>query len=151
MKVITLKCPNCDADLEVSADRDDLYCSYCGTHILLEDENKKPETVTVHVIRDEARLKELELEEARLNDDFVSGEEAKNRLNEMAEEAFERKEKKKRMWPLYIGIVLMFVFPSISGGLEHSGANTSGIDGLTGAIVLFVIIYGVYLFATRKS
>ena len=151
MKVITLKCPNCDADLEVSVDRDDLYCSYCGTHILLEDDTKKPETVTVHVIRDEARLKELELEEARLSDEFVSGEEAKNRLNKMAEAAFEKKEKKKRMWPLYFGIIGLLVLSAVYGSLEEAGKDASSISTVAGALVMFLVIYAVWLWITRKS
>lgn len=57
MKLITMRCTNCGAELEIDPDRQQVFCSYCGTKLLLDDES-------VHVtsrIVDEARLKEAEV------------------------------------------------------------------------------------------
>lgn len=69
---IKLECPACGASLSVEEGRKQVFCSYCGTKILVNDEN---EYVFRHV--DEAdlkraeseriiKLKELELEEKRI-------------------------------------------------------------------------------------
>ena len=69
---IELVCPKCEAHLSVDAKREFLYCEYCGTKILLNDEN----TYTIRHV-DEAeilyaetdrivRLKELELAERKV-------------------------------------------------------------------------------------
>ncbi len=68
---VELKCQQCNATLSVEADREMLFCTYCGNKILLNDENKH----TIHYV-DEAdikraetermiQLKELELDEKR--------------------------------------------------------------------------------------
>ena len=38
---LTLKCPNCGGELKVEANREFCFCQYCGTKILLSDENNK--------------------------------------------------------------------------------------------------------------
>ena len=38
MKLITLKCPNCGAQLNVDANKESVYCEHCGTRILIDDE-----------------------------------------------------------------------------------------------------------------
>ncbi len=66
MKVYELKCSNCGADLKVSADRKIIFCEYCGTKNLIDDEIIRSEvnhSGTI-VYRDEAKLRELELKEA---------------------------------------------------------------------------------------
>ncbi|MGN0689801.1 MAG: hypothetical protein ACI4KH_05245 [Oscillospiraceae bacterium] len=69
----TVKCPSCGADLQVGEGREKLFCSYCGSQIMITNENE-------HIYRqiDEAeikraeterivRLRELDLEERREN------------------------------------------------------------------------------------
>ena len=62
-------CPNCGANLSVDENRDTFFCEYCGTqiqkntnmtYVKIEHENR-----TV----DEARLKEIELENKKLEYD----------------------------------------------------------------------------------
>ena len=57
MKLISVKCPECGAGLNVEEDRKQVFCMYCGTKILLHNEN---EHIYRHV--DEARIKETETE-----------------------------------------------------------------------------------------
>ena len=62
MKMIQINCPNCNGELTVAEDRKELFCEYCGTKILVEDDSVK-----THIVRDEARLKELEMEQALID------------------------------------------------------------------------------------
>ena len=40
MKVVKLKCPECNAILEVNSDLDNITCNYCGAKVTIEDENE---------------------------------------------------------------------------------------------------------------
>ena len=44
MKVIQLKCPACGATFDISEDRTNFFCQYCGTKLHLDDESK-----TIHI------------------------------------------------------------------------------------------------------
>ncbi len=59
MHMINLKCPNCGAPLDIDKDRDNVYCEYCGSLVYSKIDSR---TVEETIIRDEARLKEIELE-----------------------------------------------------------------------------------------
>ena len=58
MKLINMRCSNCGAELQADADREYVYCSYCGTKLLLADDESIQ--ITNRII-DEARLKEAEI------------------------------------------------------------------------------------------
>ena len=38
MKIITTKCPNCSADLEVAPEQMKVHCPYCGSSLLIESD-----------------------------------------------------------------------------------------------------------------
>ena len=59
IKTISLKCPECNANLSVDGDLKQCFCQYCGTKILIDDGS------TTHTYRqvDEARLKEAEVQQ----------------------------------------------------------------------------------------
>lgn len=60
-----LKCPRCGADLSVEKDRDVLFCQYCGTKIIITDENtftiNQNYNHTIHTI-DDANITRAETE-----------------------------------------------------------------------------------------
>lgn len=56
MKVISLTCPGCGANLSMEDGRKQCFCQYCGMKIMLDDESITYRTV------DEARIKEAELQ-----------------------------------------------------------------------------------------
>ena len=56
INLIKLQCPNCSANLEVRDDAKFCFCTYCGTKIMLANENEH-----IYRIVDEARIKEVEL------------------------------------------------------------------------------------------
>lgn len=41
MKIVALKCPNCNADIELDQDREFGFCNYCGTKIMIGDAVQK--------------------------------------------------------------------------------------------------------------
>ena len=60
MKLISLTCPNCNANLDdIDSCRPFCYCQYCGTKIALDDGTIRKET---HIY-DEAKIKETESSE----------------------------------------------------------------------------------------
>lgn len=48
MKLVALKCPNCNSDIELDKDREFGFCNYCGTKIVVADAVQK---VTVNINR----------------------------------------------------------------------------------------------------
>ena len=55
VKFTAVKCPECGANLEVEEGRTQMFCSYCGTKIIMTNENE-------HIYRhiDEAGMKQAE-------------------------------------------------------------------------------------------
>lgn len=58
MKLVSLKCPECKADLSVEPGRKQCFCQYCGTKIMIDNE----EQVQTYKTIDEARIREAELQ-----------------------------------------------------------------------------------------
>lgn len=57
IKLVTLKCPECGAMLKVEEGRKQVFCSYCGARILLDNENE----YIIHTV-DDAEVKHAETE-----------------------------------------------------------------------------------------
>lgn len=57
VKLIKVKCPECGATMDIEENRQTAYCTYCGTKMMIHNENE-------HVYRrvDEARIREAETE-----------------------------------------------------------------------------------------
>ena len=58
MNLITLKCPECGADLEIQDDREFIFCQYCGRKIYM-DESDVVKLAKIHreIKQDEIDLK----------------------------------------------------------------------------------------------
>lgn len=56
-KMISVKCPDCGATMEIESGREFAFCTYCGSKVMVSNEN---EYVYRHV--DEARIREDETE-----------------------------------------------------------------------------------------
>lgn len=54
MHINQIKCPNCNANLQVPDNQNRMFCTYCGTQIQLDD------GATVIRYVDEARIREIE-------------------------------------------------------------------------------------------
>lgn len=57
IKFNSVKCPECGADLPIEENREQLFCSYCGAHIVVTNEN---EYIYHHI--DEAGIKKAEVD-----------------------------------------------------------------------------------------
>lgn len=64
VKFISIKCPECGANLEMEQDRKVMFCSYCGRKIMMVDENEFKYDVT-HRHVDVAKIREVEEESKR--------------------------------------------------------------------------------------
>lgn len=60
MKLIEFKCPNCEGQLTIADNRKECFCEFCGTHLMIDSENRTVTNVTI--IRDEARIKEADVD-----------------------------------------------------------------------------------------
>lgn len=134
MKVITLKCPECGADLTVETDRKDCYCQYCGTHVLFDDETK----TTVHVIKNEARIKETELELERL------------RIEEERQLRKEAENKKRRKIRTILKIIWFFMLIYITIFL-YNPPHSEIPDTIALVFMALLFTIGVYLLATHQD
>lgn len=56
-RFISVKCPECGASLDVEPERKQLYCSYCGSKILVDNDHEY-----IHRHIDEAEIKRIEYE-----------------------------------------------------------------------------------------
>ena len=121
MKIIDIKCPKCGGELHISEGRKDCFCEYCGSHLLLDDENV---ITNVQVFRDEARLKELEMEEAR-EKEFAKKEEHFKKLA------------KKWLITFFLYMASLFFIPKATEGLLNT------ILGLyLGIGILYIVFFG---------
>ena len=66
---IAVKCPECGANLSIESNRETAFCTYCGTKILIHNENehiiKNVDVAKINAVENEKiiKLKELELAE----------------------------------------------------------------------------------------
>lgn len=95
IKLNVIKCPECDAKLEIEEGRKKLFCSYCGTPIIVTDENE-------YIYRqiDEAKIREAEADkEVELK---------KLEIIEKHREATEQRRKEKNILNILVAIGAVF-------------------------------------------
>lgn len=129
MKIIDLKCPKCGGELHISEGRKDCFCEYCGSHLFLDECNS---VTNIQVFRDEAKLKELEMEEASLK----AAEEKKRR----------KKEKIKKyiiMWAIWVTALLLCMIVSshfpLPDVVDKAGMLVLGLG------FIYLMIYTIYI------
>lgn len=71
MKIVPLKCPECNADITIDEDREFGFCSFCGTKIMVETVQR---TSTKIDHSDEVANLVLRMSEFYRNDDFYTTE-----------------------------------------------------------------------------
>ena len=128
---IPVICPRCGSNLEVEENRDTVFCQYCGTKIMIHNEN---EYEYHYVHRDEAAIKQAETDRiVRMR--MLEIEEEKRQ-----EEISEQRKKKKSSIKLAIcGVVvsiLGFFLAELSGNPD-SAFYFIGLIGLAMIAPLF--------------
>ena len=106
MKLVTLKCPNCGADIEIENGIDTFYCKYCGYKIILDGQSDA-------AINAKVRIKEVESNERII----------KEQLN------FKREEKKADNKNIYIALIIGIAMLAFS----MLGLSMSSYQGKKGA------------------
>ena len=115
IKMVSVKCPECNASLSIEEERKQCFCQYCGTKIIVDDDS------ITHTYRkvDEARIKEAEANESiRLRELMF---EEKKYADKKKEKAFKVK------MSVILGIVgsILLVIGFLGG--EATGNSDSGI------------------------
>ncbi len=120
VQFISVKCPNCNANLQVEEGRTFAYCSYCGSKVMIHNENE-------HIYRkiDEAGIKQAETD----------------RMVRMKELELEEKMNSKGQISTYVayGIALIFV---IAGLLSLSSSSMTGMWGIMIGAYIAMFTYG---------
>lgn len=131
--ILNLKCPNCGGELQVQSDREFCFCQYCGTKILLSDENKKTininKNVTYTTVNEADKLR-AENERLKLENDIYK---------ERETEKFNNKFSK-------IALIIGPIVTIICVGLVMSGIDLgplSSVIGLFGIIGLAFSMFGL--------
>ena len=126
-KLIPLVCPRCGGALQIPEDADKVFCTYCGTQIIVDDD-----AVTVHMHNyDEAALRRLELEEQRRERELL----AQERLDVQVE-AYRKK------WRIaFIGyFVVVALLLTVTSLLPKDTTANKTVSALAGFVLLFAPI-----------
>lgn len=136
MRLISMKCPECKANLSVEEGRKYCFCQYCGTKIMLEDDRVNK---TYYTYRNEARLRQAEIDrEIALK---------KLEIEKIKVEQEEKRKNKNRKLKIVVSITLAIV-ASVSGLLGYFFKD--GILGLF-AIMAFWILFLIGLISLSNN
>ena len=127
MNLIQLKCPSCEAKLELKEGRNQYFCPYCGAKVFLDD------NTIVHVYRDEARIKELELEEIHRQEAIQAREEYKRKI-------------RKWRFSNAICFIFLFVIEVLLGLLQLDFDRVyAPLSKLIDILIILAILYPVFI------
>ena len=124
VKMVSLKCPECDATLSIAEGRKQCFCEFCGAKIIIDDGS------TTNVYRDEARIKEAEVRE-------------QIRLKELELEVDERKQKRKILKIKIIISIILGIVGLILVAAPYT-VDANGTIGLMG-LLCFVSIFWIWI------
>ena len=96
MKLKSLKCPECNANIVIEENRKTCFCTYCGCSILIDDESTTINHNYTYTERDEARIREVELKEMV-------------RLKELENEEKQKIREQKNNWIMLAGVVILII------------------------------------------
>ena len=128
----TAKCPECGANLPIEEGRRSMFCSYCGTKIIMSDENE----YTIHHI-DEAGVRQAEAEKTI----------ELKRLEMVEKRNAQRRQSKKIKIIISVAVVLIAIlYALLSSG---SGSGTGSL--IIMIVMLFLIIYWLIIYQSSNS
>ena len=139
VKYVTIKCPECGANLPIEEGRQAVFCSYCGSQVMVVDENeyKYKYEVTHHHV-DEAKIMRAEAELLR-----AKAESEKTAADIKLKEEQAKEDAKRAVFSRDIRITAYFaalIFAAISVVRMSSGENSlAAIAGVAIAITIVAI------------
>lgn len=130
VNLIKLQCPSCNANLEVADNVRQCFCTYCGTKILIDNENER-----VLRLVDEARIKEAEAMQ-----DIANAKLREKELQASIEEKKIREAAKRQR--IFSKIFWGFVVSAAAGGLLSAlwGFPRGFFPVIIGAVFYFISI-----------
>lgn len=129
-KIISLKCPECGATLDVEEGKKFYFCNYCGSKILIDDGN----TNNTNRIVDEARIREAEIaRELRLKEMELDNKKRRNTVIVTILKIIVT-------IPLLLAIICMITVLSMMFSNNGMSGNESMIALLGGTIIIGIII-----------
>lgn len=117
IRFVSIKCPECGASLDVEEGRQQIFCSYCGTKVMVQNDN---EYIYRHI--DEASIKQAEADKI-----------VQLRKLEIIERKRAEAAKVKR-----VKIIVSILMGILGIGLMIAGA---GMGGLVGLLVLEGVMF----------
>ena len=135
MKTVDLKCPNCGASVDYDEGMTKVFCRYCGTPVIIDDESVRI-NVTNRIV-DEARVRELDLEAQKLE----------YHRSEMAEYKEKEAEWKKIAIGWLAAVGVSFFLLMMVANVRFLGALSAA---LTGVLMLFGGA-GVWMLKPKKD
>jgi preprotein translocase subunit SecF len=135
MKIVTLKCINCNAitDLNVESDKMMVFCAHCGTKNLIDDGTQK--IIRHHKTEDITEIKKIE---------------AKVKLKQMKiNEKAEKKARKELVWTLSLLILLPPIGILLAWFLQKWSKETKKIVSVCFGVwtVVLIIIFIVFSYS----
>lgn len=125
MRLISMKCPECKANLSVEEGRKYCFCQYCGTKIMLEDDRVNK---TYYTYRNEARLRQAEIDrEIALK---------KLEIEKIKVEQEEKRKNKNRRLKIIVAIILAISVFAL--GLSGYLLEDSFLDVM--AMLMFMVL-----------
>ena len=134
---VSVKCPECGASLPIEEGRSSIFCSYCGTKVIVTNENE-------HIYRhiDEASIKKTETDRLiRLREIEL----------EEKERELERAEKQQRTKRTIIIFVVWIAVSALFILLGQNNKTCSTIGYGLGVVGLWVALFWFLSNETRKT
>ena len=136
------ECPNCGAALQISGNKDYVFCEYCGSKIMLDD-LRSPQQIA-----EEARLKEAEAAKYKAETDRIIR--LKKLRNEERLNRNRRHKKQTHFMNRGVTILVWLILSAILAFIGISGFISCTDEGLlTGAISAF-LIWGSFVLVFKK-
>lgn len=145
MKLISLKCPECNANLQIEEGRDKYFCQYCGAEISLND------YYSSHIYRkvDEARIKEAEYKrEVRVKQAEIDKE---VRLKELEIEARRTKSSIVRVVVKLIAFAILVIVAAIFDVVGSMNHDLRGLANTAALILIMAPVVLIFLFLSEKK
>lgn len=135
--MLNLKCPNCGGELQVQSDREFCFCQYCGTKILLSDENKK----TININKNVTYTTVNEADKLRAENERLKFEAEQSSKKETKENQIKLAKSLVKFGPIVaiVGFVIDKLVPSTSGIASlATAAYGFGLAAFFGGAALYV-------------
>lgn len=133
VKFITIKCPECGAKLPMEEGRKTMFCSYCGSQVMMVNENEYKYEVTHHYI-DDAKIMRAETSRAE--------KEAEQAYKLRALELENKIDRRRQIgWWIVYGIIFVLVAASVFDMIGKDEPTPLGMLGILLSMVIAMLAF----------